>query len=222
MKGSKMYTDMTYQPLINLLHNYTDENITVEKLAEILMIPKSKMGTLYARIRRNSFFTPLEVKTLVEYYQESRTHDPATQQDNVEITYYSNPNLVTNIKTSVIKSIWFDRKFAENIWRKNPINLRVMTMLGDKMDSGAYPLRKDDVLIIDISDTDVTKAGVYAFTTHNDTYMFINGINRRFDGAYRFYFYNTIYPEKILTQEDVEKADIKIVGRVVKNLSLTI
>lgn len=76
--------------------------------------------------------------------------------------------------------------------------------------------------MMDISDTDITKAGVYAFTTNNDTYMFINGVNRRYDGAFRFYFYNPNYPEKILTDDEVERANIKIVGRIVKNLSLTI
>lgn len=142
--------------------------------------------------------------------------------DKVEIPYYNNSNLTTNIKTDDITSIWFDRELVENIWRKKVENLRIITMLGDKMNSGSYPLRKDDILIMDISDTDITKAGVYAFTTHNDTYMFINGVNRRFDGLHRFYFYNPNYPEKFLTDEQVKTADIKIIGRIIKNLTLTI
>lgn len=142
--------------------------------------------------------------------------------EQIEIKYYSNPNLQTNIKTPAITSVWFDRELVENIWHKDPANLRATIMPGDKMDSGDYPFKKDDILVMDISDTDVTKSGVYAFTTHKDTYFFINGVNRRYDGTYRFYFYNQNYPEKILTEEEVKTADIKIVGRIVKNLSLTI
>lgn len=140
----------------------------------------------------------------------------------VEIKYYQNPNLVTDIKTPLITSIWFDRELVENVWKKDPKNLRIITMLGDKMDTGDYPLKNDDILIIDLSETDVTKSGIYAFTTYNEKYIFINGINRKYDGSYRFFFHNKSYPEKSILPEEIERVDMKIVGRIVKNLSLTI
>lgn len=142
--------------------------------------------------------------------------------EKVEIKYYQNPNLITDIRTPLVTSIWFDRELVENVWKKDPKNLRIITMLGDKMDNGDYPLKNDDILVIDLGETDVTKSGIYAFTTHNENYIFINGVNRKYDGSYRFFFYNKLYPEKTFTPEETQKIDLKIVGRVVKNLSLTI
>lgn len=211
---------MLYEEVLDTLQNLIGYKPPAKVIAQVLGMKSSK--TLYTRSQRHSDFSDAEVKKLIDYFAPSAHLNTNTLSDKVEIPYYRNPNLTTNIKTQAVTSIWFDRELVENIWRMNPANLRITTMLGDKMDSGSYPLHKDDLLIMDISDKDVTKAGVYAFTTHNDTFMFINGVNRRFDGTYRFYFYNTNYPEKVLTDEDVKKADIKIVGRIVKNLSLTI
>lgn len=193
--------------------------------AEIARVLNTSPVSISRRVKNiNSEPTFSEIKKVEAALEKNifTTCDCSNRTDKVEIKYYKNSNLKTDIKTSAITSVWFDRELVENIWQMIPENLRITTMLGDKMDSGSYPMRKNDILIMDISDTDITKAGVYAFTTHNDTYMFINGVNRRFDGTWRFYFYNKNYPEKILTDAEVEKAGIKIIGRIVKNLSLTI
>lgn len=212
---------MKHSVLLERLQNLTGKKIRITDISKTLAINYSAIAN---RAKRDSDYSFDELEKISQAYNVDiiNNHLTNTHGDKVEIQYYINPNLQTNIKTPKVTSIWFDRELVENIWNMNPSDLRIVTMLGDKMDFGSYPLRKNDILIMDISDKDVTKAGIYAFTTHNDTYMFINGINRRFDGTYRFYFYNNNYPEKILTDEEVEKADIKVVGRIVKNLSLTI
>ncbi|MCM1338782.1 MAG: hypothetical protein NC191_03835 [Muribaculaceae bacterium] len=214
---------MHYDELFDTLQNLMGFRPTAVQVAKIIGINKK---TMYARQQRNSKFSEDDIAQIYAFYKINnyeKSYDfPDTLADKVEIQYYINPNLQTNIKTPKVTSIWFDRELVENIWGMNPSDLCVVTMLGDKMDHGEYPLRKNDILIMDTSDTDVVKSGIYAFTTHNDAYMFINGVNRRFDGTWRFYFYNKNYPEKILTDEEVKKADIRIIGRIVKNLSLTI
>lgn len=211
---------MNYSELMDTLQNLIGYKPDVEEMAKILNI---KEGTLKQRINRNSKFKTLEFKALRDHYLNSEKDVfIGSSDDKVEIPYYISENLTTNIKTAGLTSLWFDRELVENIWRMKPENLRIITMLGDKMSAGEYPLHKNDVLIMDISDKDVTNAGIYAFTTHGGSYMYINGINRRYDNTYRFYFYNTNYPEKILTEAEVVKADIKIVGRIIKNLTLTI
>lgn len=42
------------------------------------------------------------------------------------------------------------------------------------------------------------------------------------DGSYKFTFLNPAYPEKIHTPEEIKELDLRIVAKVVKNLSLTI
>lgn len=218
-----MIQRLRHNELIERLQNligYTPRLIDIAKILEYD----------YSRVRnrsiRESFYNIDEINKISNFYNVNLFNIPDkcvdTYSDKVEIHYYTNPNLKTKLTVPDVTTVWFDRQVIENRWKRKPENIRVITMLGDKMDHGAYPLRLDDILFMDISDTDVTKSGIYAFTTNNDSYMFINGINRRYDNMYRFYFYNPIYPEKILTGDDVKKADIKIVGRIFKNLSLTI
>lgn len=210
---------MNYSELIDSLQNVTEYKPDNKEIAEILNM---QLGTLYARIRRNSDFSSLEFRILRDHYLNKNNKSSDCSNDKVEIPYYVNDKLTTNIKTSAITSIWFDRELVENIWHVDPTFLRIVVMPGDKMNAGTYPLHKNDILIMDTSDKDITNAGVFAFTTHGNSYMYVNGVNRRFDGTYRFYFYNPIYPEKILTEAEVAKADIKIIGRIIKNLTLTI
>ncbi len=143
--------------------------------------------------------------------------------DRVEIPYYENSNLRVDIKNPLITSLWFDRELVENVWNKDPKNLRIIKMLGDKMDSGDYPLRNDDILIIDITETNPPLAVFYVFTTNHDRNIFINNVNIKYDGSYRFTFFNSAkYPERTLTPEEIKKLNLKIVGKVIKNQSLTI
>lgn len=221
---------MLMRETINKIQEHEKRPVTQVEIAQIL---NTSNVSLNRRInRKGSEWTSTELIKLVNHYgyyviQESLQNvnienKADTFQDKVELKYYTNPNLKTKLTVPDVTTVWQDRQMIENIWKRKPENIRVITMLGDKMDHGAYPLRMDDILLMDISDTDVTKSGIYAFTTNNGSYMFINGINRKFDNSYRFYFYNPIYPEKILTNKDVKEADIKIVGRIFKNLSLTI
>lgn len=210
---------MLHDELLCRLQNLTNVKVKKSEIAKILNFGYSAIAN---REKRNTPYSIEEIEKISQYFNVDILNNKKgnTTGDKVEIPYYNDSRLKTDIKSSAITSIWFDRELVENIWRKEPKNLRIITMLGDKMDSGDYPLRNGDILIIDLSETDVTKAGIYAFTTSNNSYMFVNGVNRRFDGTYRFYFTNKAYPEKVLTDEDAENADIRIVGRVVKNLSL--
>lgn len=212
---------MKYNEVMEALQNLIGFKPSAKELVNILGLSSPK--TIYQRAHRNSDFTELEVKILKDHYCRSVADENVnlnTTCDKAEIKYFEHQNLKTNIKSPAITSIWFDSELVTNIWRKDPKNLRIITMLGDKMDLGEYPLKNGDILIIDTSETDITKAGIYAFTTHNNNYMFINGVNRRYDGMCRFYFTNQMYPEKVLSDEDIKNADIKIIGRVIKNLSL--
>lgn len=212
---------MKHSELLQRLQNLTGKKPKLAAIAKILGFGYSTIGN---RATRDSEYSLEEIIKLSHAYKIDLKNNTVTNtsSDKVELKYYENPNLNIDIKNPLISSLWFDRELVENIWNKDPKNLRIIKMLGDKMDNGAYPLRNDDILIMDISDTNVTKAGIYAFTTDNDKYMFINGVYRRIDGTYRFYFYNDVYPDRILSDEEVKKADIKIIGRIIKNQSLTI
>lgn len=212
--------NMRYSEAMECLQNLIGYKPSAKELVHILGLNSPK--TLYQRAHRDSEFTDLEIKTLFEHYDPSSKISSPTFADKVEIPYYTNPNLKTDIKNPLVTSMWFDRELVENVWKKDPKNLRIIKMLGDKMHYGEYPLRNDDILIMDISETDPFIAGTYVFTTNNDKYIFICRVSRLMDGSYKFTFLNPACPDRIETPEEAEELGLKIVGKIVKNLSLTI
>ncbi len=139
--------------------------------------------------------------------------------DAVEIIYYENPTLIETIKNPVITSIWLDRELIHNVWLKDEKNLRTLQMPGDTMDGGETPIKNKDMLIVDISDTNIQASGIFVYTTKNGSLIFINGIKQSPDGTYRFYFRNSSYKEIHYTLDDLEKLGFKVIGRVIKNVT---
>ena len=139
--------------------------------------------------------------------------------DAVEIIYYENPTLIETIKNPVITSIWMDRELIHDVWHKHEKNLRTLQMLGDTMDGGETPIKNKDMLIVDISDTNIQASGIFVYTTKNGSLIFVNGIKQSPDGTYRFYFRNLNYKEIHYTLEDLEKLGFRVIGRVVKNIT---
>jgi len=126
------------------------------------------------------------------------------------------------IKNNLVTTLWLDRELIEKDWRKSHENLRVTKMLGDKMNGGAHPLKNNDTLLVDISETDIINSGVYVYTTENEgeKLVFISGISIQANGDIKFYFTSPkTYQDKILSTKELEKVNFAIVGRVIKNLS---
>ena len=138
----------------------------------------------------------------------------------VEIIYFENPELLGSIKNPNISSVWLDRELVHNVWNRDEKNLRVMQMPGDVMFGGDTPIKNQDILIVDTSITDIMLSGVYAFTTRNDNFIFINCIKQKIDGQVLFYYWNKNYDDVIYAHSDLERIGFKVIGRVIKNLSI--
>lgn len=153
-------------------------------------------------------------------------YEGAPKYDQVQIKYIEIPGIAENvIKSPYIKErLQFDRELVENAWERIPENLRIVKMRGDKMETTEYPLRNNDILMVDISQTDVANSGIYLYTTKigGQLEVFINNINKRPTGDLRMSYINPKYNEIVYTPEQLEKIDFKVWARVVKNLSLTI
>ena len=138
----------------------------------------------------------------------------------VEIIYFENPELLGSIKNPKISSVWLDKELVHDVWNRDEKNLRVMQMPGDVMFGGDTPIKNQDILIVDTSITDIMLSGVYAFTTRNDNFIFINCIKQKIDGQVLFYYWNKNYDDVIYTHSDLERIGFKVIGRVIKNLSI--
>lgn len=148
------------------------------------------------------------------------THD--LSQEVIEIDYLHIEGVPqTSFKNRLVNRIYLDKEIVENTWKYKPEDLRGVKMLGDKMAGGDYPLKNEDVLLVDITQTNPLSPGVYVFSTHGKN-VFICGVMKTMEGNTKFYFYNQSYPDKILTDEQMRNAKLTIIGRVIKNLSLRI
>lgn len=145
--------------------------------------------------------------------------DNSTPKEAIEIKYYENPNLTNTIKNPAISNIWLNKELIHNVWQKDEKNLKIMQMTGDIMDGGSTPIKNQDILVIDTSIKDVMLSGVYAYTTRNDNFIFVNSIKQKIDGSVNFYSWNNNYKEVIYNLSDLEKINFKVIGRVIKNLS---
>lgn len=145
--------------------------------------------------------------------------DNSTPKEAIEIKYYENHNLTNTIKNPAISNIWLNKELIHNVWQKDEKNLKIMQMIGDIMDGGSTPIKNQDILVIDTSIKDVMLSGVYAYTTRNDNFIFVNSIKQKIDGSVNFYSWNNNYKEVIYNLSDLEKINFKVIGRVIKNLS---
>lgn len=219
---------------ISLIKFYERFNMLLSEALKIARLNQAEAAAILnvspmavsKRVNKNS---ELKVTELIKIQDatgcdllEKRSPEHSTRQDRVEIKYLSIcDNWDDKLKNPLVTSVWFDRELLTNIWRKNPDDLRIVKMIGDRMSGGEYPLKNDDILIIDISETEIINSGIYIFTTQDNENVFINTVEKKIDGGVRFTFFNKYYDDKVYTLQQLEQLDFKIIGRVIKNLSLT-
>lgn len=199
-------------------------NITNAECARIL---NKTPGTITNRIKAGSEILVSEMMAIEDaigrsLYRDIRQKiDKDRDYDLITIPYLYIEGFDTEqFKVPMIQErIQFDREIIENYWNRVPENLRWFPMLGNTMNEGEYPLNNNDVLIVDITSTDSLKSGMYVYTTIGG--IFINGISTLKNGKIQFIFKNSNYPSEIYSPDELKNMKFKIIGRVVKNLSLT-
>lgn len=135
--------------------------------------------------------------------------------------------ITSRIKDDEVNGLPLGVDYITNKLKCKPENLRIISMLGDDMDGGQYPIRNKDLLLIDISRNQPYETGVFFVTTHGGTRLYVRRIFERMIDSARYFttIDNEIYKkdiEKYWTEEKWKEADVQIVGRVIKNMSYTI
>lgn len=149
--------------------------------------------------------------------------NPLTSADKIEIQYWGKGlPCEEKLKNSFITSLWFDREVINGGWQKDEKYLNIIAMPGDKMDGGNYPLKNNDILVIDTSETDISISGIYFYTTNNNEEVFVNNFRKIYDGTIILGVTNPKYKDTPTDQEKLDAAGVKIIGRVIKNLFFTI
>lgn len=198
-------------------------NITQAEAARILNV--SNMAISKRILNPKSEAKVSEMQKIEQSIGKSLYHG-APKYDQVQIKYIQIPGISDAIiKSSFVKErLQFDREIVENAWNRVPENQRIIKMRGDKMETGLYPLRNNDILVIDISQNNVADSGIYLYSTevNGEKEVFINNVNKRPDGCLRMSYFNPKYEEIIYSPEELVNMNFKVIARVVKNLSLTI
>ena len=142
------------------------------------------------------------------------------------IPYWYHENCQNDkIKDPEVTSLVLDLEMIVHKLNCDPENLRIIAMPGEEMDGGSYPLKNGDILLIDISQRDLTNSGVYFVTTHNNKMVFVRRLLELMFGSIASSVDNPTYTtqvNKTLTPKQLEEMDFKVVGRVIKNMSLKI
>ncbi len=153
---------------------------------------------------------------LLNFYVKSFN---AKTADAVEIKYYNAPAISKVVKNPLITSIWLDRELVHDVWKKNEEHLCIIQMQGDTMYGGEQPFNNNDMLVIDMDENNLIKSGIYAYTTHNNSLIFVSGIKQRPDNSIDLYYWNKNYNTVNYTREELTLQEFKIIGRVLINLS---
>ena len=93
---------------------------------------------------------------------------------------------------------------------ENLKNIDAINVIGDSMEP---TLNSDSIIFIDKTKNDVSRDGIYAFTTIHG--LFVKRIQRRVDGKLDIISDNKDYPSQVLNKNDLE-----ILGKVISSFGL--
>lgn len=204
--------------------------LTFSKMLEITNLSKSEVArilgvvpsSITSRINGTDDLKITELEKIEEYIGRKiyRTGTPVREYDQVAIPYLEGYDV--KLKHSKVKErVQFDKEVIDDIWCKKAENLRIMTMQGNNMNSGEYAMKNNDILIIDISVKNYNKPGIYAYTTAKQAGISITGLQGEPDGTLNIINYNKDYKDLQYTAEQLKTMEFKVIGRMIKNLSLT-
>lgn len=206
---------------IEELQNVTKRKITYEEIAKILGVTRSAVQN---RINRKSPLKTYEIQKIDEYFDileggmTNVKFYPVNVSDIVEIPYWE--GLPDDLKISNLNCVTVEKSFTETHWYIKPKDLRIVTMVGNKMSNYWYKINDNDVLIIDTSHNFIRGNGVYFATSRNNTRFWVREMQVLYNDDVEFKgFAPSGNTTRVLSKKQLEEVDFKIIGKVIKNVS---
>lgn len=206
----------------NTLQKLIKAKITQTDIADALGTGRSNISL---RAKNNSQLSFEEIKKIESYFKvnlgEQKINNTLNNQDIIKIPYFEwLPDELKNPKYPDVVA----RSHSIDDWG-NIENLRIVAMNGDKMEHFWYRIRNKDVLLIDTKETKINNngSGVYFATSRNNTKFWVREMTETIDDGIEFKAYAPSgVTVRVLSKEQLADADFRIIGRVIKNVSLTI
>lgn len=193
--------------------------ITYEELGHALSLTRQRIGQMLEKE-----LSDLQIVKLENYFNVNLTDVKSNKDENeiIKIPYIDwLPEEMKNPKYSYVPA----QRMSLDDWSADIDSLRIVAMNGDKMEFFWYRIRNKDVLLVDTSERKVNNngSGVYFATSRGKTKFWIREMTETIDDGIEFKAYapsgETV---RILSKQQLENADFQIIGRVIKNVSLTI
>lgn len=213
---------MRYSVLIERLQNLTNDKANIKEIADVIGVP---VRTLYTRGQRNSNFTLEEILQIESYYNVSlRQNDVCyaakiyPPEDIIKIPYWS--GLPDELKIPDFTCVTAERNVIKNHWYLNPDSLCIVPMFGNKMANYWYKINDSDILIIDTSHNKIVGNGVYFATSQNNTRFWVREMQNLINNDVEFKAFSPSgNTTRVMTKQQLDEVDFKVIGKVIKNVS---
>ena len=201
---------------IQEIQNLTKRKITYAEVAQIFGLTRSAVQNWSLRQRHLKEY---EIQKINEAFSINNAIQKDTSNDIIKIPYIEwLPEEMKNPKYPDVVS----RSVSIDDWGQIE-SLRIVAMNGNSLENYWYKIQNKDVLLIDTSETKVNAdgRGVYFATSQNNTKFWIREMTEQLDGSIEF----RAYPKseiitKVYSKQQLKEADFKIIGKVIKNVSL--
>lgn len=206
---------MNISEIQDLLRDSKKSNITLSDIAKAAGTSRGYISKIAAK---NTPLSQNKLKMIEEYYSvDFNALINSKKEECITIEHIGiKPSCGSGTlveQEPVIRPIMLGNDVISHYLRcSNPSNLKAFTACGDSMS----PLIEDgDVLLVDIGRCDISNSGIYVFCSNNEWRA--KRFNLKLDGTLEIISDNKKYKKEVLTPDS--KVEIKIIGRVIKNMS---
>lgn len=231
---------MRHIDILHALQNLTLRTPKQKEIAEALNVKISVIGN---RSSRNSNYSLEDLVKLSQYFgvnlveysqyevdidinstavicdrKESFTIEEireSTKNKSITINYW---NDLESIKNPLYSELLIDAQKINNHYHTNPENLCIVAMLGDEMDGGQFPIKNNDILVIDTSINDTSTTGIYFCSNHSS--IFIRRIVELVGEGIYISVDNPLYQDILnrkMTYRELDEVGFKVIGKVIGN-----
>lgn len=207
---------MLYDELISNLQNLTDIRFSQASIGKLIGIKQTAVSNRVANK------IPFNIDELLKIEKELcllsgslsgiQTNDNCIDIDYVHIAPSCGRGTVI-LDEAEVTPVRIGKEVIKDIWKvSNPDVLKLFKASGDSM---ADTVEDGNILLVDTSRTDYHNGGIYVLTINND--WFVKRLRLRVNGDLEIISDNKKYEPEIL-KPDTE-IEVKIIGRVIKNLT---
>lgn len=201
---------MKYNACLDSLQNLINFRPTHADIARILNV---NPNALVNRSSRDGNIKPEEIEILEAHYGVNLS---GNNTDCVEIDYINiNPSCGVGtvvLDDAEVTPVRIGKEIIKDLWKATPENLKLFKASGDSMEN---IIEDGNVLLVDVSRTDYNNGGIFVLTINND--WFVKRLRLRVTGELDIISDNPKYETETLKPNT--NVEIKVVGRVIKNLS---